>query len=49
MTANIPQRTLGSSGLQVGAIGYGAMMMTWCDPNEVLDDKSAFSAIKSVT
>lgn len=45
--STIAQRKLGSSGLQVGAIGFGAMMMTWCDPKEVKKDEDAFEAIKS--
>ncbi|KAG7528636.1 hypothetical protein FFLO_06029 [Filobasidium floriforme] len=47
MTSPIAQRQLGSSGLQVGAIGFGAMMMTWCDPKEVKSDEDAFASIKS--
>lgn len=47
MAQQVNKRTLGPSGLTVGPIGFGAMMMTWCDPKEVLDDERAFKAIKT--
>lgn len=47
MSTPIPQRTLGHNGLKVGSVGYGCMMMTWCDPKDVTPDEQAFDAIKT--
>ncbi|KAJ9112093.1 hypothetical protein QFC22_006393 [Naganishia vaughanmartiniae] len=45
----IAQRSLGgdASHVKVGAVGYGAMMLTWTAPENVASDEDAFDAIKT--
>lgn len=43
----ISKRSVGPSGLEVGPIGFGAMMMTAGNPSESSGDEQAFNAIKT--
>ncbi|KAL7412412.1 aldo/keto reductase [Mrakia frigida] len=42
----IPQRTLGSSGVSVGAIGHGLMLLTW-KPEPHTPDEEAFESMRA--
>ncbi|KAI5449260.1 hypothetical protein NCC49_005176 [Naganishia albida] len=47
--SSIAQRSLGGDAahIKVGAIGYGAMMLTWTAPENIPSDADAFAAIKA--